>query len=65
LNDLEEIKGDASISPEEYSEMKADTETQIAEFEKFLERMMKEAKDKQAAKEAQEVRFGFLIDLEN
>jgi len=46
LSDLEEVKGDESISVEEYDEMKADTEQQIVEFEKFLERMMKEAKDK-------------------
>ena len=35
--------------------MKKDTEDQIAEFEGFLGRMMKEAKDKQAAKDAQDV----------
>ena len=29
LSDLEEIKGDESISKDEYEEMKADTENQI------------------------------------
>jgi hypothetical protein len=51
LSDLEEIKGDSSISPEEYNEMKQETESQIGEFEQFLQRMMKES-DKKAAEDA-------------
>jgi len=49
LSDLEEVKGDDSITPEEYNEMKQDTEKQIAEFEEFLQRLMKKASDQKAA----------------
>ena len=41
LSDLEEIKNDDSFSPEEYSELKADTLKQISEFESFLQRQAK------------------------
>ena len=55
LSDLEEVKGDSSISPEEYEDLKKDTEDQISEFEGFLKRLMKQASDQKAAKEAQDV----------
>ena len=38
MNDLEEVKNDDSITPEEYAELKADTLQQIQEFENFLQR---------------------------
>ena len=38
LTDLEEVKNDSSISPEEYAELKADTLAQIQDFESFLSR---------------------------
>ncbi len=38
MSDLEEVKNDESITPEEYEELKADTLKQIQEFENFLAR---------------------------
>ena len=38
FKDLEDVKGDDSISPEEYEELKKETIQQIKEFEAFLQR---------------------------
>ena len=52
MQDLEDFKDDPDITKEEFEELKSETETQLKEFEKFLENAMKQESDAKAAQEA-------------
>ena len=52
MQDLEDFKDDPDITKEEFEELKSETETQLKEFEKFLENAMKQESDSKAAQEA-------------
>ncbi len=52
MQDLEDFKDDPDITKEEFEELKSETETQLKEFEKFLENAMKQESDANAAQEA-------------
>ena len=52
MQDLEDFKDDPDITKEEFEELKSETETQLKEFEKFLENAMKQESDAKADQEA-------------
>ena len=52
MQDLEDFKDDPDITKEEFEELKSETETQLKEFEKFLENAMKQESDAKAVQEA-------------